>query len=246
MLGTSYNLDHKHEQAESVLKRALQVYAMISPPHLLGAERTEDNLGAIYLEREDYASAERHFFEALSLSEKIPAGPVSDRGNILLNLGFIRMVQGRYPEAEQLLDQSVEALASDPGPWAQRDLANAFYRLGGVYTYENRYPEAEQQYRKALESQEKLSGLEQPGSRSRAPRFRRALPGRRKICGIRIALQTAQAEASIQRALTIREKKLPANHPWIATILNNLASVYLAEGEFEKAAPLIKRAQGIR
>ena len=162
MLGTSYNLDHKHEQAESVLKRALQVYAMISPPDLLGAERTEDNLGAIYLEREDYASAERHFFEALSLSEKIPAGPVSDRGNILLNLGFIRMVQGRYPEAEQLLDQSVEALASDPGPWAQRDFASASYRLGGVYTYENRYPEAEQQYRKALESQEKLSG---PNSR---------------------------------------------------------------------------------
>jgi tetratricopeptide (TPR) repeat protein len=56
----------------------------------------------------------------------------------------------------------------------------------------------------------------------------------------------AEAEASIQRALAIREKKLPANHPWVAILLNNLASVYLAQGELEKAAPLIKRAQAIR
>ena len=54
MLGTSYSLDHKPEQAEPALKRALQVYATISPADLLGTERAEDNLGGIYLEREDY------------------------------------------------------------------------------------------------------------------------------------------------------------------------------------------------
>lgn len=365
MLGTSYSLDHKPEQAEPALKRALQVYATISPPDLLGTERTEDNLGGIYLGREDYVSADQHFSEALSLSEKIPAGAVYDRGNILLNLGFIRMMQDRYSEAEQLLNGSVEALASDPGPWAQRDIANAFYRLGGVYTHEHRYTEAQQQYQKALQAQEKLSG---PNSREVARTLRglgelyedegkyseseslykqairvyektvgpgdpeladaleylgclyrdqeepdiaearplldralairvkafgrehastadtlsdlslleffarnpgeaerlaeRALPIQEKAYGPdslpvsttlnRLGLaerdlrKFAEAEASMQMALSIREKKLPANHPWIATILNNFASVYLAQGEFEKAAPLIKRAQAIR
>ena len=56
----------------------------------------------------------------------------------------------------------------------------------------------------------------------------------------------AQAETSLKRALTIRENNLPSNHPWIAVSLDNLASVYLARGEYGKAAPLIKRAQAIR
>lgn len=365
MLGTSFSMDHKPEQAEPALKRALQVYAAISPTDLLGMERTEDNLAGIYLEREDYASADQHFSEARSLSEKIPGAAVYDRGNILLNLGFIRMVQERYGEAEQLLNSSVEALASDPGPWAQRDLANAFYRLGGVYAHENRYAEAQQQYEKALKTREKLSG---PNSREVARTLRglgelyedegkyveseslykqaigvyektvgpddpelaealeylgclyrdqeqfqiararplleralairekafgreqaktadtlshlslleffehnpaeaellakRALPIEEKAYGAdslpvsttlnRLGLaerdlkKFAEAEASMGRALAIREKKLPANHPWIAIILTDLASVYLAQGELEKAAPLIKRARAIR
>jgi tetratricopeptide (TPR) repeat protein len=79
-----------------------------------------------------------------------------------VNLGFIRLVQRRYPEAEQLLNGSVETLTSDRTAWAQGDLANAMYRLGGVYAAENRNREARQQYLKALEIQEKLSG---PNSR---------------------------------------------------------------------------------
>lgn len=375
MLGTSYSLDHKPEQAEPALKRALQVYATISPADLLGMERTEDNLAGIYRDREDYASAEQHFSEALSLSEKIPGVAAYEHGDILLNLGFIRMVQGRYAEAEQLLNSSIEALASDPGPWAQRDLANAYYRLAGVYTSEHRYTEAQQQYQKALQAQEKLSGpnsrevartlrglaelyqdeekygeseslykqaigvyektvgpedpeladaLEylgclyrdqeqetRPGSPAASfytaqarPLLERALAIREKAFGRehaktadtlsdlslleffalnpgeaeRLAQRAlpiqekaygsdslpvsttlnrlglaerdlnkfAEAEASIGRALAIREKKLPGDHPWVRIILNNLASVYLAQGEVEKAAPLLKRAQAIR
>ena len=162
MLGTSYNMDHKYELAEPTLKRALQVYEMISPSDPLGSERAEINLAGIYRDRENYPAAEQYYSEALSLSEKAPSGPMYERGDALLNLGFIRMVQGRYQEAEQLLDRSVEALTSDSMPWAQRDLASAIYRLGGVYAMENRYREAKQQYLKALEIQEKVSG---PNSR---------------------------------------------------------------------------------
>ena len=156
MLGTSYRMDHKYEQAEPLLKRALKVYEKISPSDLLGTEHTELTLGGIYLDREDYPSAERYFSEALSISERAPGGPKYERGNALLNLGYIRVAQGRYLDAEQLLNRSVEALASDSMPWAQRDLANASYHLGVVYAMEDRYPEAKQQYLKALEIQEKV------------------------------------------------------------------------------------------
>lgn len=162
MLGTSYSLEHKSQQAEPILKQALEVYERISPPDLLGEERTEITLGGIYEDREDYAAADQHFSKALSLSDQMPNGPTYERGNTLLHLGFVRMVQGRYPEAEQLLNGSVEALAPDSSAWAQRDLANAFYRLGGVYDAQDRYSEAEQQYLKAMQVQEKLSGPSSP------------------------------------------------------------------------------------
>jgi hypothetical protein len=46
--------------------------------------------------------------------------------------------------------------------------------------------------------------------------------------------------------LAIREKQLPPDHIWIATSLDNLASVYIAQRDFAKAMPLMQRAQGIR
>lgn len=239
MLGTSYSLDHKPEQAEPVLKRARQVYSKISPPDLLGTERTEDNLGAIYLEREDYASAEQHFSEALSLSQKIPAGAVYDRGNILLNLGFIRMVQGRYSEAEQLLNSSIEALASDPGPWAKRDLANAFYRLGGVYVDQNRYAEAEQQYRKALKMEEELSG---PNSREVA----RALRGLGEV--YQDEGKYTDSESLYKQAIDVYEKTVGPEDPDLADALEYLGCLYRDQEQFgiSKARPPLERALAIR
>jgi len=407
MLGTSYRVEHKYEQAEPLLKRALQFYMTISPPDPIDTERTEINLAGIYLEREDYVSAERYFSDALSLSERTPGGPRYERGNALLNLGSIRLSQGRYLDAEQLLNRSVEGLSADPSPWVQHDLASATYRLGGVYVMENRYREAEQQYLKALEIQEKvfgpnsqevgftLHGLGQAyqalGDASKATEYlnraqgiaerssaqgddsragilvdlgeaaqnggkyaqaeslykqaidayektvgperlglarglvylgclypdeeqfditranplleralairekalgpdhpstastlselslldfyehkfgeaerfaERALPIQEKAYGLenlevsttlnRLGLaqrdlkKFIQAETSLKRALTIREKNLPSNHLWIAVSLENLASVYLAQGEYGKAAPLIERARAIR
>ena len=46
----------------------------------------------------------------------------------------------------------------------------------------------------------------------------------------------------MKQALTLREKGLPAGHPWIATSLNNIASLYQALDRPAEAEPYIKRA----
>jgi tetratricopeptide (TPR) repeat protein len=239
MLGTSYRVDHKYDQAEPILKRALQVYERISPHDPVGTERTETNLAEIYLDREDYASAEPYLSDAVSLSEKTPGMPGYERGNALLNLGFIRLMQGRYPEAEQLLNRSVEALAPDSAPWAQRDLANAFYRLGGVYANENRYPEAKQQYLKAMKIQEKLSG---PKSREVAHTLR----------GLADVYQDegkyAESESFYKQAIHIYEGAVGPEDPDLADALDYLGCLYRDQQQFDiaKARPLLERALAIR
>ncbi len=46
----------------------------------------------------------------------------------------------------------------------------------------------------------------------------------------------------MQRALAIVEKALGAEHPNVATGLNNLALLYYAQGKYAQAEPLYQRA----
>ena len=55
-----------------------------------------------------------------------------------------------------------------------------------------------------------------------------------------------QAEPLFQRALKIREKVLGAEHPDVASSLNNLALLYKTQGLYEKAEPLFQRSLKIR
>lgn len=236
MLGTSYRVEHKNEQSEPVLKRALQVYETISPSDSLGTEHTELNLGGIYVDREDYASAERYFSEALAISERTPGGPRYERGNALLNLGFIRMMQGHYREAEQLLSRSVEELTTDPSPWAQGDLGNARYRLGGVYAMENRYGMAKEQYLKALEIQEKVSG---PNSRE----VGRALQGLGQA--YQAEGNTLKAAQLLNRAQEITRRTPASGDDSRTDILVDLGEAAQDQGKYTKAESLYKEAIAI-
>jgi len=281
MLGASYRLDGKLDQAEPILKRALEVYETISPSDPVGSERTEIHLASIYLDRQDYPTAEHYLSHALSISDKTPNGPAYERGNILLNLSLVRIMQGRFAEAEQLLTRSVEALTPISEPWAQTDLAKAFYQLGGVFAFQHRYPEAKQQYLKALKIQEKLAGPDSQevsntlqglgevyqgeGDTSNATAsFRRAqeisrhstAPGDdsrvRVLLGFGEAAENqgkyAQAESLYKQALDIVEKTSGPEHPDVALALGYLGRLYRDQQQFEitKADPLLKKALAIR
>ncbi len=55
----------------------------------------------------------------------------------------------------------------------------------------------------------------------------------------------AKAKPFLRRALSIRENKLDPDHPDLASSLNGLANLYLAEGENAQAEPLYTRALAI-
>ena len=46
----------------------------------------------------------------------------------------------------------------------------------------------------------------------------------------------------LNRALKIRERALPADHPDIAISLNNLVALYRKQGRYSEAEPLMRRA----
>ena len=56
----------------------------------------------------------------------------------------------------------------------------------------------------------------------------------------------AEAEASYERSLAIREQQLWPDHPDVAQSLSNLGLLYIAEGRYVGAERLLKRALAIR
>ena len=55
-----------------------------------------------------------------------------------------------------------------------------------------------------------------------------------------------ESEPLYKRSLAIREKVLGAEHPDVATSLNNLAGLYHNQGKYTEAEPLLKRSLAIR
>src|SRR5262249_37434674 len=56
----------------------------------------------------------------------------------------------------------------------------------------------------------------------------------------------AEAEPLYMRSLAILEKSLGAEHPWVATSQNNLATLYYVQGRYTEAELLYKRSFAIR
>ena len=160
MLGASYRADRNYDQAEPVLKRALQLYESLSQTPSVELGRVELNLAQVYRDKNLLPDAEQHFPRALAILDKDPAATGYDRGGALLNLAFVCVVQGRYTEAEPLLVRAVAAYESYPPASMHPDLASAFYQLAELCRLEGRFSEAEAHYLKALAIQEKVLGPE--------------------------------------------------------------------------------------
>ena len=56
----------------------------------------------------------------------------------------------------------------------------------------------------------------------------------------------SRAIAVAQSALQLAEAELGAEHPHVATNLNNLATLHKAQGQYAQAAPLLLRSLAIR
>ena len=56
----------------------------------------------------------------------------------------------------------------------------------------------------------------------------------------------SEAAKVAEETLTVAEKTFGPEHPYMATSLNNLASVYHSQGKYAEAEPLYKRALKIR
>jgi tetratricopeptide (TPR) repeat protein len=154
---------------------------------------------------------------------------------ILLKRGSAMRESGNYYGACQVARRACNVAQAkfgkkDPATLsASYLLANCLYSLG---SYEEALPYALE----VLTGREKTIG--------------RAQLETGEACGLAGRIYLAQAnlgkaEGYLERALTVHEKALGMDHPGTVMSLHDLASLYDAQGRFEEAGPLYRRAVAI-
>jgi tetratricopeptide (TPR) repeat protein len=195
------------------------------------------NLGILAEEHKRYTKAEEFFQRACAAEEK-SGGPNSvDLAIILENLGNLYRDRPEFDikKAEPILKRALairEKMLGAEHPETAKTLSD----LSLLYFYEKNPAAAEKFALRALPVEQKIFGAE-------------SLPVSTTLNRLGISERDSgkfrEAEANLKHALAIREEK-QAPQSWIAISLENLASVYMVQGEQDKAMPLIARAQAIR
>lgn len=159
-------------------------------------------------------------FTAQHLGEEHP-----DFANSLNNLALIYEAQGRYLEAEPLIEQSIGIFEQLPDGF-QRYLANSLNTLAGIYELQGRYYEAALLCIRALKIRvQQLGGSHLEVANSL-----------HNLAGIYQKQERhSRAELLIMRSLAIRMQKLGADHLSVASSLHSLANLYRAQKKYNKA-----------
>jgi tetratricopeptide (TPR) repeat protein len=151
-------------------------------------------------------------------------------------LGRLYLAQGRYGEAEPLLQKALRLrcrLLDKEHP----DVAASLNNLAGLYKSQGRYPEAEPLFQRSLNILEQQLGENHPDVAS-------------SLNNLAILYQSQgrypEAEPLFLQSLSIRKRQLGENHPDVANSLNNLADLYYSQGRYSEAEPLFQRSLTIR
>ena len=145
--------------------------------------------------------------------------------------------EGRYLQAEPLLEKRLWRCQADAAATTHEELGAAFIDLADLYALEGRYPDSEALYDRAYDLLRPDLGLEHPLvlelDDHRAELYR--LQGR-----------LLRSEELQRRVLDARERRLGVDAPEVAGSLDHLARLLRDEGRYGDATELLERALSIR
>ncbi len=231
--------------ANSTLRRstwaALTVLIWLLAPATLPAGDVEDfNQLQKQFMQQLYAGKHRDADQTASRLRQLAEGPLSQEPKAMLIAvnaqGLVRLMDGRFADAEPLLKWVITAGRQSFGPDSS-EVAVATSGLGDLYVRLGRFAEAEPFYQRALTIQQKLNGPQH-----------QAVAMQLHNLGLLYLHQGrhAEAELMLKRAMAIWEQTVGPDHHDLASCLENLAGVYMGLGRYTEAEPLLKRALTMR
>jgi eukaryotic-like serine/threonine-protein kinase len=179
--------------------------------------------------------AEPPLQDALHISQSEFGAKSIESGRTLWALGRLRLQQGRFVEAQDLLVQSLGTLQSANAP--QTDISSLLDDLAKVYTRAQQWGLAKETYERALDIDRRVLGDDHP----RVAQY---------LDNLAIVAQNMgdlkQAETLYRDALTRMESVYGERHPETAMTKGNYGLLLQREGRLTEADPLLRDAVAIR
>ena len=191
-------------------------------------------LGVIKTTLNRLHSALDHFKEALSIYRNEKFHEVN-MAEINIEISQIYINQGKYSEAESLLNQALNIVKSSLGP-DHPNVAVCMSNLGQVYLNQGKYSEAEPLLKQALNIVKSSLGPDHSEMARILNNLAMVYINQGKY---------SEAESLLNQALNIVKSSLGPDHPNVAVCMSNLGQVYLNQGKYSEAEPLLKQALNI-
>ena len=235
-LGRQYSDSGRYTEAESALRRALDIANEHYGSDHYNTAAALSNLANLYSTEARYTEAESLYRLALDTYRRA-LGPDDPRLAVILSdIGSIYAHTGRYDEARIYFGQALESERRLLGN-SHSYVATTLMNIAGIDIEQGRYTEAEPLLREALAIREQVLGPDHPATAVVLTNL-----------GSLYAKQGryAEAEPLYERAVQIDERTQGLNHPSTAFVLCALANLYADQKLYSKAEPLYIRALEIQ
>ncbi len=224
-LSTVYRNLGLYDKAMELAQESLDIRRKVFPKESAEVVAGLNILGALKMEKGDYAAADLFMQEALDTRRRLLGPEHAAVAESLNNLASLRFEQRDWKGSEQYFR---EALALHRKLLGSDSLATAtsLNNLAMVVDYQQKSAESEALYSESMNIRRKLLGSEHPLIAQSLNNLAMLYQRQKKY---------AQAEPMFLEALAINRKSLGEDHPNVTSNLNNLALVYSAKGELDKA-----------
>jgi tetratricopeptide (TPR) repeat protein len=234
--GRRYFAQGEFGQAEEAFKAAIREATLLGPENLRLAASLS-NLGQLKYRQKDLPQAEALFRRSLAIREHVLGADHQGVLQSINNLAALYYARGELEQAEPLFRRALSISETHLGP-DHGDVASALNNLARLSFRRSDYAAAAPLLSRLLELKERTLGDEHP-----------------EVAGILLSLvkvraaarEYGEAESLCRRALAIRESiARGAPDPAVASALEALADLCLAQGKQEEHRAVLHRARTIR
>jgi tetratricopeptide (TPR) repeat protein len=231
-----YAAEGRYQEADPLAKQALElVQKKLGPEHTTVANCLLTQ-GEIMQSQGRYDAALEKFSQAKAIYEKV-LGEANPRVALAMkDIGSVYLDENKYADAESTLKQALATAQKrlEPG---HSDIADIQRLLASAYAGSGKLTDAEALYKQAIQTTETSLGKEHP----------QYADSIRDLARLHQKLGKANDAASLlNQALQIDEKEFGANSAKIASDLDLLTNLAMAQKEQAKAYDYAERAQKIK
>lgn len=227
-IGTSLRSLGDLDAARDAFEHACQLYESTAGTAALETLRARRAFGLSLIDAGDLEQADDMITAAHESTRRHHASRQREIGRSLIDVGLVRIAQGRYEDAEKSIADGIQTIEASDNHEAD-DLLEARYHLLRSIIMQGRYDKAMSVGKKLFEDQHSLLGPSHPNT----------LITSTELAGLHLRREeNAEAIDLLEQTASIQEQTFGPSHPETIHALSNLAAASKMIGRHDAAEPI--------